>query len=56
MVLYQGQLRGEITDLVTRRLNQAVFTGGETEEQSQFKVSQSLNNVLETPFIHSSAS
>lgn len=56
MGVYQSQFLGEIADIVTGRLNQTVFTGGEAEKQSQVKVRQLPNNVLETPFIHSSAS
>lgn len=55
-MIHQSQFFGKIADAVTGCLNQTVFTGDKTEKQSHFKIGQPLSNVLESQFIHSSAS
>lgn len=54
-VVYQNQFFSKIADTITGALHQAMLTGAKTEKQSQLKIGQLGDNVLEAQVDHLSA-
>lgn len=53
--VYQNQFFSKIADTIAGALNQAMLTGDKTEKQSQLKIGQLADNVLEAQAVHLSA-
>lgn len=51
-VVYQNQFFGKIADAITGALDQAMLTGDKTEKQSQLKIGQLRDNVLQAQVVH----